>query len=196
VSTGSTIPNQAGTRTQEIEVRVTELGQLFNAIDPSPFRERDLDPRAEEFIVAWGKDVPADAPLALVVYLDRPAGAEAPTVLHDAIHEYFGARASDSRRTLRELFGRGRISLAIGLSCLGLSIGVGDAITTYWQGGGVAEMLKESLLIGGWVAMWRPIEVFLYDWWPIRAEARLLDRLAAMPVRIEYPRDKQKDARP
>ena len=38
--------------------------------------------------------------------------------------------------------------------------------------------------IGGWVAMWRPIEVFLYDWWPIRREARLYDRLAVMPVRI------------
>ncbi len=39
-----------------IEVRVTELRQLFNAIDPSPFRERDLDPRAEQFIVeVFGK---------------------------------------------------------------------------------------------------------------------------------------------
>jgi hypothetical protein len=34
--------------------------------------------------------------------------------------------------------------------------------------------------------MWRPLEIFLYDWWPIRAEARLFDRLGAMPVRITY----------
>ena len=33
--------------------------------------------------------------------------------------------------------------------------------------------------------MWRPLEIFLYDWWPIRAEARLFDRLSAMPVRIK-----------
>ena len=39
-------------------------------------------------------------------------------------------------------------------------------------------LIKESLVIGGWVALWRPLEIFLYDWWPIRAEARLLDRLA------------------
>jgi hypothetical protein len=30
------------------------------------------------------------------------------------------------------------------------------------------------------------LEVFLYDWWPIRNEARLSDRLADMPVRIRY----------
>ena len=35
--------------------------------------------------------------------------------------------------------------------------------------------------------MWRPLEILLYDWWPLLAEARLLERLAAMPVRVEYP---------
>jgi hypothetical protein len=46
------------------------------------------------------------------------------------------------------------------------------------------QALHEGLAIGGWVAMWRPLEVFLYDWWPIRADARRFDRLATMPVRI------------
>jgi hypothetical protein len=50
----------------------------------------------------------------------------------------------------------------------------------------LAPVLRECLIIAGWVAMWRPMEVFLYDWWPIRAEARFQDRLAAMPVRIQY----------
>jgi hypothetical protein len=52
-------------------------------------------------------------------------------------------------------------------------------------------LTREGLVIGGWVAMWRPLEIFLYDWWPIHAEARLFDRLAAMPVRIEYPGDRR-----
>src|SRR6185436_19737102 len=46
----------------------------------------------------------------------------------------------------------------------------------------------------GWVAMWRPLEVFLYDWWPIRADARLLQRLSTMPVRIEYNENAPADA--
>src|SRR4051794_4219006 len=57
-----------------IEVRVAELKQLFNAMDPSPFRERDLDPNAEEFIVGWGREAPRDAPLALLVRLNRGPG--------------------------------------------------------------------------------------------------------------------------
>src|SRR5438876_5680775 len=69
-SAGDAIPPKC----EVIEVRVAELRQLFNAIDPSPFRERDLDPRAAEFIVDWSRDVPSDAPLALVVHLERAAG--------------------------------------------------------------------------------------------------------------------------
>lgn len=54
------------------------------------------------------------------------------------------------------------------------------------DGGAFRFVLRESVIIAGWVAMWRPMEVFLYDWWPIRVEARFQDRLAAMPVQIRY----------
>jgi hypothetical protein len=80
----------------------------------------------------------------------------------------------------------GQRSLAIELAFLASSIAVGDALASYFQESRWAEILQESLLIGGWVAMWRPLEVFLYDWWPIRDEARVFDRLSAMPVRIVY----------
>jgi hypothetical protein len=34
---------------ERIEIQLGELKQLFNSMDPAPFRERDLDPNAE----AW-----------------------------------------------------------------------------------------------------------------------------------------------
>ena len=178
--------DEIATDSQIIEVRVAELRQLFNAIDPSPFRDRDLDPRAEEFIVEWARDLPRDSRLALSVHLDRAAGpADEATLLGQAIHQYFKARAAVSRRHLRELFHRGRISLVIGLAFLGASVTLSNLIGRI-SGNGVFAVLREGFLIGGWVAMWRPIEVFLYDWWPIRGDVRLLDRLSEMPVRIEY----------
>ena len=78
-----------------IEVRVAELRQLFNAIDPSPFNQRDLDPKAEEFIVGWSADLPGDAALALVVHLDRAAGmADEAIALRNAI-DYGEIRSFD-----------------------------------------------------------------------------------------------------
>jgi len=182
-SAGDTIPPKCSV----IEVHVGELKQLFNAIDPSPFRDKDLDPKAEEFIVSWAKDLPRDATLALVVDLDREAGLpDEAAVLRDAIHEFFRHRAETYRQRLRELFRLGRTSLAIGLVALASATALGDSLANLMKGSRIGEILRESLTIGGWVSMWRPLEVFLYDWWPIRNEARLSDRLAAMPVRIRY----------
>jgi hypothetical protein len=177
---------QSGSASRTIEVRVAELRQLFNAIDPSPFRERDLDPRAEEFIVDWARDLPRDVPLALRVHLERSAGwADEAELLRQAIHQYFQARAAGARRRLRDLFRRGRISLAIALVFLAASMTLSDLIGNAADGG-FAPILREGFLIGGWVAMWRPLEVFLYDWWPIRGEVQLFERLSAMPVGIDY----------
>jgi len=190
-SAGDPIPPKCAV----IEVHVGELKQLFNSIDPSPFRNKDLDPNAEEFIVGSAKDLPHDVALALVVDLDRQAGLpDEAVVLREAIHEYFRQRAEAYRRRLRELFRHGRTSLLIGLAVLAGAIALGDFLATLMKASRIGEILRESLTIGGWVSMWRPLEVFLYDWWPIRNEARLSDRLAVMPVRIRYINSTSSDA--
>jgi hypothetical protein len=177
-----------------IEVRVSELKQLFNAIDPSPFRERDLDPDAEEFITDWAKEASPSATFGLAVYLDRPAGLpNEPGELREAIHEFFRHRAELSRRRMRELLRRGRTSLVIGVCTLGVSLAVGNLVGRLFSDQ-FAGLVQEGLLIGGWVAMWRPMEIFLYDWWPIRADATLADRLSVMPVQIAYKQDGSADA--
>ena len=106
---------------------------------------------------------------------------------------FFGHRSETSRRRLRQLFRVGRTSLLIGLVFLAVTVAVGDLIANAMGGQRLGEILRESLLIGGWVAMWRPLEIFLYDWWPIRAEARLCDRLSAMPVRIAHRENAKAD---
>jgi hypothetical protein len=129
-SAGDPIPPKCSV----IEVHVGELKQLFNAIDPSPFRDKDLDPKAEEFIVGWAKDLPRDANLALVVDLDREAGLpDEAAVLRDAIHEFFSQRAQAYRRRLRELLRVGRSSLVIGLVALASAIALGDFLASERQ---------------------------------------------------------------
>ena len=180
----STVPDETA-----ISLHVEEMARLFNPIDPAPLLERDLDPRVEEFIVDWSRELPAHAALGLVVRIDRPAGSpNDETVVRQAIHRYFAQRAVASRRRLTRLFRTGRISLVIGLGVLTGLATLAQLVTRWAAGGGAGEVLRESQLIGGWVAMWRPLEIFLYDWWPIRADARLFDRLAAMPVRLALPR--------
>ena len=78
------------------------------------------------------------------------------------------------------------MSLVIALVFLTVAIGIVERLAGSLPESRLALVLREGTIIVGWVAMWRPVEIFLYDWWPIRAEARLFRRLSTMPVRIEY----------
>jgi len=44
------------------------------------------------------------------------------------------------------------------------------------------KLLREGLSVLGWVSMWKPMEIFLYEWWPIRRERRACRRLVEAPV--------------
>ena len=182
---GDTMPPKC----EIIEVRVTDLDQLFHTIDPSPFHERQLDRDAEEFIVNRAREIPRDVPLGLTIYLDRSARGKAEEeagALRDAVHRFFARRADGARRELAELFKQGRVSLVIGLLFMGFTNVIGQVIGADTDSAGVSVFVRESLIIAGWVAMWRPLEIFLYDWWPIRDRARRYDRLAGMPVAVQF----------
>jgi hypothetical protein len=174
----------------ELRLYLRETAQLFNSMDPAPFRERDLDPNAEAYIVEWAREAPPRARLALAIRLGRaPTAPDEAATLADAVHEYFRQRAQATRARLRWLFRVGRVSLLIGLAFVGFTVVVGDYISGIVDKASYGRMIVDALVIGAWVALWRPLEIFLYDWWPIRAEARLYDRLGEMDVRLDAPRD-------
>lgn len=140
-------------------------------------------------------DTPTPVQLSLLVHLEGPAGPpNEAAILQDAVHQYFSERRKATERRLKQLFRVGRISLLIGLAALVAALGASQLIAKLLSSNAFSEVLRESPLIGGWVAMWRPIEVFLYDWWPIRADARLFERLSSMPVRIKHASSPMSDA--
>jgi hypothetical protein len=185
VNVGDAIPPNC----ELIEVRVTELRLLFNPIDPSPPPEKDLDARAEEFIVAWARAASRDAQLALQVDVSTPFPPEEASTVGAAVHEFFRQRSLSSGRRLAQLFWVGRTSLIIGVAFLAIAVTVASLVDRALGDRPVGALIRETLVIGGWVAMWRPLEIFLYDWWPIRAERKLYERLSLMPVRVTFKGD-------
>lgn len=160
-----------------LEISVSSEQQLFNSMDPAPFRSRELDPAVVEYIIAHAEQAPGNAELGVSIRIETPPpGAE--TIIAAAIAENFRRKAATIRRDLRRLFHDGRISLVIGIAFVGLAVAIGEALA------GVAPIISESFVIGSWVALWHPINIFLFDWWPLRRQARLYDRLSAMQVRV------------
>jgi len=41
-----------------------------------------------------------------------------------------------------------------------------------------------SLLIAGWIAMWRPLEIIFYEWWPLARQGRILSQPGQASVQV------------
>jgi hypothetical protein len=170
-----------------IKVYVREIDQFFDSMDPSPFHEKGLNRDAHEYIVSLAKELPGGRPTALVVYLAQPVGLpDEARILGDAIRVYFARRAEQTQRKLQQMLRREWVNLVVGLSLLVASVIVGHEVARRMGQGALATVLRESLLIGGWVAMWHPLEFFLYDLWQGRAERRIYQRLSRAAIRVVY----------
>ena len=166
-----------------IELRVEDIAQLFHTLDPFPFRERDLDSEAEQYIVGWARELTADQPIQIVVHFPQTvAQTKAARELGEAFGRYFAYRADRLQHDLNELFRIGRRSLAIGTAILITCLVLAHLATGYLVDAPFRRLVEESFLILGWVANWRPLEIFLYDWWPLARRRDLYRRLSAATV--------------
>jgi len=175
----------AGGAGRPIEIKVREIGRLFHALDPLPFRERDLDSAVEDYVVGWARELPGDQSIEIIVHLPREeADRDEAGEIADAIHNYFAYRSQVTQSELKELFRIGRASVLIGVTVLATCFllgGIADVLVGQSRFG---RFINESLVIVGWVANWRPIQIFLYDWWPLARRRALFDRLATARVRV------------
>ena len=97
-----------------IEVRVSDISQLFDTLDPFPFPDRDLDKDAEEFIVGWARELPRDHPLKIVLHMPASEIKKCDLkAVGESMNRYFGyrvgldrAQSDDERNYIRRFYRR------------------------------------------------------------------------------------------
>jgi hypothetical protein len=167
-----------------IELRAPLLRNLFDERDPAPFRERDLDDDAAEYIVSAAQDIHPKKLGKLRIIVNDPQLEERRALAIAAIHDYFEYHVDLTKRKRRNAFDIGIRSLLIGLAFLSVSIIVSKTVSenvddAFWR-----LLLKEGLLLTGWVSMWKPINFFLYEWWPIRDLINIYEKLRTIDIQI------------
>jgi len=170
-----------------VDVKINSIEQLFDNRDPAPFRERDLDPGLAQYLRDAAEDLAEVGAYRVVFWLENPCP---PGEIEQAFHAHFEnvlERIQRERRRRRRT-GQAALSLAVVLVIVLLSLGqlVGKLVP-----GTLGVGLREGLVISSWVVMWRPIEVLIYDWIPVRHERKVLSKLlaATIDVRIGKPLD-------
>jgi hypothetical protein len=178
----STEHAQAG----QILVKLRSVSQLFHTLDPSPFRERDLANEAEAYIVDQAEELPAHVQVEIVLFLPaEELSRSVPSEIASAVREHFRLQSRHASREMRELFKTGRLSLLVGFVILSICLLLGLFFAQKLGEGPLPDILRETFLILGWVAIWKPSDIFLYAWPPLAWRRTLLRRLAQAGVQIK-----------
>jgi len=173
-----------------IEMKLFSVMQLFNSFDPAPFREKELDNEAEAYIADTVKDFPPHTRFRIVIYLpngmiDTRDAREVP----EAVISHFRYRALMQMRKFRERYVEGQFKLIVGLSSLTLATVVSLTLAHYFPENTAAQLIASALEITGWVAMWEPISIFLYQLWPLVKQRKIYEKIGRMEIFLRpYPK--------
>ncbi len=172
-----------------IEIRVKNLNQLFDERDPSPFIERDLDEDAVEYLVSSLQELNKSKVKRLLIFyhsvdhLDQAGILDKSKDTTDAIHKFFSYMSDRMEIKIRSILKNGFKAFLIGITFLSISVICSAIISNpnslFW-----IDLLKEGLLLTGWVSMWKPINIFLYDWGSPLELKKIYDVLSK--IEIDY----------
>ena len=163
-----------------IDLRIQRIEQPLDSLNPAPFHENALGSDAEEYIVDYAGEYGRTEPLRLIVHAPvsiKQQAAEITRAIHAHSHAQCRRRYQGGCGSVATCWSRELPSLEPPSSC-----------ALYWDPGDRAMIVAigEGLLILGWVAMWRPLEILLFERLENHQNSALLHRRAQIPVDFEF----------
>jgi hypothetical protein len=169
-----------------IEIELSSIMQIFNSFDPAPFHEKELDASAEVYIYNYVGEFPLKTPLELLIYLPySETEINTEETLEKAIRNHFSYKKHLLDLELRRILQRGRRNLMISFGFLFICL-----LLTHLLSSSKDSLLKttltEGLIIIGWVALWEPVNVFLYGWWPLVQKKNIYKKITSMDIKLVW----------
>jgi hypothetical protein len=147
-------PYDPQTRGFTILARVGHYNDFFNPLDPTPAPARDLAPDLVEYLNQCSDEIPYKYPVIIALQVQNSAqDAQREQECLDCLHTFYRHELFVSQAEIRRKRGGSIKYLLISFSCLTIS-----AISTQLQLEGFFwGLLREAVLIGGWLFMWEAV---------------------------------------
>jgi hypothetical protein len=173
------------TKPEAVTIRLDNLDQLIERCPPSPFRKRRLREEAEKYLIEQVTALSGKSAVKLLIVLPRTETLETNSVA-EAIHEHFNFLRIEAEKRLAETRRFGWRTLGIALLFLAAAIAAVQLLKRYLPAVTAISVITEGLTIFAWVALWRPGELLLYEWYPFTRDARLFRKLEESEIQLSY----------
>lgn len=166
----------------EIVLRLFNINELLLAPGIRN-RKRSISPDVEEFIVEETEALPRKGIINIKIYLNK-AENKYEEQITPALHSHFCYRKVQSKKRLKVNLQHGLRMLFIAMLLLAIVFSLTEFLFRAFPENRFITFIRESFIIFGWVALWRPIELLLYDWYPVKREMILFRRLEQSNVQV------------
>ncbi|MGE5087277.1 MAG: hypothetical protein ACM3MG_13305, partial [Bacillota bacterium] len=106
-----------------------------------------------------------------------------------AVQGYFKYEIELKRLEFTRTLRMARLFLIIGLITLLLCLFVANLLRVI-ESDFIRTTLREGVVIFGWVSLWKPLELFLFDWYPIYDQIRLYKKISEAPISVVFQQRK------
>jgi hypothetical protein len=169
-------------QTPEINFQLLGINELLR-IPISINRKRTLKNDAEEFIFQEAEVLPRQGPINLTIHLAL-SEVNYKDDIAAAIHQHFCYRREQTQKQFKRTLQYGWRILLIAIAMLAVIFSLTELALYLMPDNRFIQFLRESFIILGWVALWRPLELLLYDWYPVKTKIRLYSRLENSNVNV------------
>lgn len=170
-----------------ITVELRDTTELFDPPQTDPFEGRFTSDCGADQILEAARRARA-VPLTIEVRVSgRPTHSEAN--VQRALAKYWEVRIEELRVRRRRVWSRGFKELAVGVLFLAVCLAVSASLSNVeWRTEWLGRFAIEGVIIVGWIALWHPVDMLLFEPWPLNSELRALARLTDATIQLDAPR--------
>jgi len=179
-------PYDPQTKGFTILARVGHYDDFFNPLDPSPAPARDLAPDLVEYLNQCSDEIPYKYPVSLALQVQNDArNAQREQECLNSLQTFYRHEIFVSQAEIRRKRGGSLKYLLISFSCLAISTFSAQLQLEgfFWS------LLREAVLIGGWLFMWEAVTLNFIEMDVHYQEIKKYKRLIGAKLSFTYDRN-------
>ena len=167
----------------ELNIDIKNIDDLLKSNGSIASIEESLSKSIEEYLFKAVKGYPTSQKIKLLIIIKDSQRQWNDEEIASLVHSHFCYKVKETRIYLKEQFRQWGINFFIGILFLILCLIIGGILDKFTYIG-MIKIIKESLLIIGWVALWEPVSFILFGWRVINRDKNYYKKLCNVPIEI------------
>ena len=142
-----------------------------------------LNPVVENYLVEEVEQFPERETISIVIHSEEEQPDQEDEIV-SAIQRHFAFAAKRMQMRVDEILRMGWKSLFVAFVFMAVMYAIAYAVTKILPENTFMITIRELFIILGWVALWRPSELLLYEWRSFKRKGKLMRKLEKSDVRF------------